>query len=389
MTEGPPSTRTDKTETTRTRPARPPMSRMQAGCLGIVFGPLLVLAIVAVLIRLDRIDVTDMAMRLAGDTLIAPRDLISRTLTYDSVQLFDTDADAELERVLFYRFNPAPDSPVFGATVLDFNACVPRRIDSYDLVRIEQSDLTAPTRRLTSQDIPDVGDAGELLLWGTAKNKIDTELIIFAWRAVAAPCAPASPGYINLGTFRGSGGIEIEGNRIRVKDRMFERSHLAVTRVYEPVDGHYRQFIGGPMREPVASAVEFTFPPEAGKPEIHYPERSVLKFYLSVGLDTEAAKKLLDLQVVSQYIDGFYGKDVAEPGQLTSMAEVLEIRYSQDTEKEQRHEQVSVEVKVVNRRPDGSTDGPNRYRVWLTGYANENALPYKCEWRIVGFESLD
>jgi hypothetical protein len=387
-------TETLKRESTRT--GAPPPTRSQCGCLGWFFiNAFMILLIggsIYVLDRADKINWVDLkaryAARLAANQLIDPRELVPEQLKYHSVQLFNTDADEEIERVLFYHFDTAPNSPVFGAMVLDINSCVPRSIDSYQIFRIDTSELTQPTHRLETRDIPDVGDAGELLVWGVSKSKVDAELILFAWRDDSDPCRPASPGYINLGAFRGNGGIEIIDNMVRVKQRILERSNLAVTRVYAPVDGYYRQSIGGPMRPPVTSAVEFVVPPAEGQPDPQYPERAVLKFYLNIGVDTAAATQLLDPSLAATHIDGIYGRDVAEPGQLTSMADVWELHYEPDTEREARHERLSIEVKVINRRPDGSAGAPALYRVWLQGVPDEDALPYGCEWRIVAFEPV-
>ena len=386
-------TETVKRESTRT--GRTPPTRSQCGCLGWFFlNAIIILSVVGGIFLMNRsgtISWPDIKTRYASilsEQVINPRALVPEHLTYHSVQLFDSDGDGEQERLLFYYYDTAPNSPVFGATVLDINDCLPRGIDSYPIFRIENSELTQPRHRLESRDLPDVGDAGEFLVWGASRSNVKAELTIFAWRGNDDPCTPASPGYINLGTFRGNGGIEIDGNRVRVKERILERSNLAITRVYEPVDGYYRQTIGGPMRLPVASAVEFVVPPADGQPDPEYPERTVLKFYLNIGLDTETAKALLDPALVASHIDGQYGKDVAEPGQLTTMVDVLDIDYTPDSEKESLHERRSVEVQLRNRRPDGSAGVPTRYRVWVEGIPNEDALPYGCEWRIVGFEPM-
>ena len=375
-----------------TGPTRRPFTRIEVAALTLVFAPVFYGALFVILLGTGVIDATDLAMSITRERVIAPRDLITSTLVFESVDRIDTDGDGEVEHVLYYKYDAAPGNPVFGATVLNRNACSPRGIDSYHIVRIETSELTARTRNMDKQDIPDVGDANELLLWGSDSQKLKTHLYIYAWREGEDPCVPASPGYLNLGTFRGNGGIEIVGNRVRVKEIIgedLERSKLALTRVYAPVDGYYSQWIGGPLREPVATAIEFVYPPKPDQPGSHYPERSVLRFYLSIEEDIAISRELLDPQLVQTHINGNNAWDVAEPGQLSSMVDVKDIEYTPNRDVEERHEEVSVKVLVVNRRPDGTMGDPHHYNVWVQGFPNDDALPYYCEWRIVNFELLD
>ena len=382
------------TKTTVTTPARNPPHPLGCGCLGWIFTNVAIVVTIVIFARF--IDTEPFRIRLAqlftGNQIIVPRDLVPPQMKYESVQLFDTDADEEEERVLFYRYNPAPDSPFYGVTVLDFNQCQPRRVDSFDIIEVEDQLLTSEKQNMETMDIPDVGGPHDFLLWGLT-DKRHAELSIFYWYdnepGACVPTTPATRGYLNLGSFRGSDGIEIDGKRVRVKERIFERSQISWTRVYEPINSTYRSSQTGPMLPPVVSAVEFTVTPQPDKPGPHYPERAVLKFYVNIGVNTEEAKKVLDAALVDQHIVGKDGKDVAQPGQLTTMAEVKEIDYNPDVAKEQRCERVPVVVKVIHSRPDGSTTGPNTYRVWVEGYPDTNALPYGCEWRIVGFEYLD
>lgn len=332
-----------------------------------------------------------LATWLTHDRFINPMNLVTGTLRYQNVELLDTDADGELERVLFYRYDVVSGRSPYGATVLDLNHCRPRGLDSFELIPLDRDYLSESRYELEIRDIPDVGGAHDVLVWGKTPDNIRTELAVFYWYDYSEPCTPPAAGlkgYLNLGAFRGSGGIQIEGSKVRVKDRAFERSQLAVTRVYEPRNGTYRQSQAGPLLDPVAKAVEFTFGPPTPVPETYYPEKSVLAFYLYIGINTEEAKKLLDPAVMHEYIDGNWGKNVAEPGQLTSMAEVKEIAYYPDVEKERLHGEIAVDVELANRRPDGTITGPHRYRVWVRGFARQGAFPYDCEWRIFKFEPL-
>lgn len=331
------------------------------------------------------------AEKLSKGDFIRPQELIPEGMQFHSIQLLDMDCDGEQERVVFYRYDITAGRSPFGAFVLDLNHCRPRGIDTFELIPIDSDYLSESRFEIVLEDIPSVGGDQEVLIWGKSPDNIRTELSIFQWYEVAEACQPPAAGtrgFFNLGTFRGTGGIEIQGARVHVKERAFERSQLAVTRVYEPQNGTYRQSADGPMLPSVGSFVDFTFTPPTPVPQTHYPEKSVLAFYLNIGSNTAEAKTYLADDVVAQYIDGDYGRDVAEPGALTSMAEVKELAYFPDVEKERRHEAVSVEVEVVNRRPDGTITGPFRYRVWVAGVPKEGAFPYNCEWRIVRFEPL-
>jgi len=387
---------TDKatTKTTVTTPVRNPLNPYGCGCLGwFVINALILIGIFS-LIHL--IDTEPLRIRFAqlitGKTLIAPRDLVPAEMVYDSVQLFDTDMDEEQERVLFYHYDSAPSNSVYGATVLDFDQCLPRQVNSYNIIEIDEAILTSKTQNLEIKDIPDVGGPNDLLLWGLA-GKLHTELSIFYWYDnkpdICTPPSPATRGYLNLGSFRGNAGVKIEGQKVFVKEHRFKRSLIVRTNVYEPVANMYRESPTGPLLSPIASAIEFTTVPQPDDLDPYFPERSVVWFYMNIGTHTDEAKKVLDPALVDLHIEGQYGKDVAEPGQLTSLAELKEIEYSPDLDQERQCEKLSIDVRVLHSRPDGTVAGPHAYRVWVTGYPNTKALPYGCEWRIVGFDYLE
>ncbi len=363
--------------------------------VGWLLGNVCICLALAVAWRFGYIDVNAWRYRLADffskQEFINPQELVPESMKFHSLRRLDLDGDGEMERVMFYRYDVVGGRAPFGAIVLDLNNCRPRGIDTYELLAIDQDYLSEWNIDIELRDIPSVGGQQEVLVWGKTADNIRTELAVFQWYDYSQPCSPPAPGqrgYWNLGFFRGTGGIQIEGPRVRVKDRAFERSQLAVTRVYEPVNGSYRQSPAGPMLDPVSKAVEFTFTPPTPVPQTYYPEKSVLAFYLAIGLNTAEAREYLSPEAAARYLDGDYGRDVAEPGQLTSMAEVKEIAYYPDAEKERRHERIAVEVLVVNRRPDGTITGPFRYRVWVQGVPRKGAFPYDCEWRIVEFEPL-
>ncbi|MGQ9516904.1 MAG: hypothetical protein ACUVT1_06535 [Anaerolineae bacterium] len=363
--------------------------------VGWLLGTLCICLALALAYRFGYIDLNVWRYRLADllskQEFINPQELVPPSMKFHSLRRLDLDGDGEMERVLFYRYDLVSGRSPYGAIVLDLNNCRPRGIDSYELIPIDRDYLSESVIDIELRDIPNVGGSQEVLIWGKSPDNVRTELAIFQWYDYSQPCSPPAPGqrgYWNLGFFRGTGGIRIDGSRVHVKDRAFERSQLAVTRVYEPVSGSYRQSPDGPMLDPVSKAVEFTFTPPTPAPQTYYPEKSVLAFYLAIGLNTAEAKEYLAPDAAARYIDGNYGRDVAEPGQLTSMAEVKEIAYFPDVEKERRHERIAVEVVVVNRRPDGSITGPFRYRVWVEGVPKKGAFPYDCEWRIVGFEPM-
>jgi hypothetical protein len=329
---------------------------------------------------------------LTGNRFINPETLVTgnTNLRYLDTVLIDVDGDGEQERVLFYRYDLVAGRSPIGATVLDVNQCRPRGIDSYDLIPVDRDYLSDAGFYIEVRDIANVGEK-RIVVWGL-EGGLRTEAAIFAWYDQSQPCqapAPGVKGYLNLGSFRGSGGVQITGDgSVRVKQRAFERSQLAVVSVYRPADGSYRQGINGPMRPPAAKAVEFTFTPPTPVPQTYYPEKAVLAFYLAIGVNTAEAKTYLHPDVVDVFTRNGNGWNVAEPEQLTTMAEVKELAYTPDVQKEQEHAEVAVEVEVVNRRPDGSLHGPQRVRVFVRGVPKAGAFPYDCEWRIVGFEFI-
>lgn len=363
--------------------------------VGWLLGNLCICLALALAYRFGYIDLNVWRYRLADflskQEFINPQELVPPSMRFHSLRRLDLDGDGEMERVLFYRYDLVSGRSPYGAIVLDLNNCRPRGIDSYELIPIDRDYLSESVIDIELRDIPNVGGSQEVLIWGKSPDNVRTELAIFQWYDYSQACSPPAPGqrgYWSLGFFRGTGGIQIDGSRVRVKDRAFERSQLAVARAYDPVSGSYRQSPDGPMLDPVSKAVEFTFTPPTPAPQTYYPEKSVLAFYLAIGLNTSEAKGYLSSDAAARYIDGDYGRDVAEPGQLTSMAEVKEIAYFPDVEKERRHERIAVEVMVVNRRPDGTITGPFRYRVWVEGVPKKGAFPYDCEWRIVDFEPM-
>jgi len=343
-------------------------------------------------VRLWNIDTwplrADIASRLTYGKFINPQDLIPENMVFSDIKLIDVDGDGEQERVLFYRYERARGRSPVGVTVLDLNACRPRGIDSHELIPIDSDHLSEYWYKVETAEIPGVGGPHNVLIWGISADGIPTELSIFHWYDMADGCAPPAPGtrgYLNLGTFRGNGGIEIRGNRILVKERAFERSRLETVRIFEPREGSYRQSQQGPMLPEAASVVDFATEQQDSAEKSYYPEKAVVSFYLNVGVNPEIARGLLDPAAAS-HMEGSYGVDVAEPGQLSSMAEVKSISYTPDIERERRHEQVAIEVQVVNRRPDGTITGPHHYRVVVVGHPRAGALPYDCEWRILKFE---
>ena len=334
-----------------------------------------------------------LASFIAENKFIGPEELIPAGIRYDDVWRLDTDGDKELERILTYRYDQTKGRSPLGATILDLNSCRPRSVDSYDLFPIDRDYLSEYRYNMEVRDIPNVGSKSDLLIWGQTQDSIRTELTIFQWYNLNDACKTPETrlrGYGLLGNFRGDGGINIlDDGTVRVLDRAFERSQLAVVSVYRPQAGAYRPLPDGPMFPPAAKAIEFTFGAPDPATQTYYPEKAVVAFYMDIGGETPKAQALLDPTVVATYIQGSFGREVAEPGQTTSMAEVKEIAYYPDSAKERAHGDIAVDVEVLNRRGDGSiAPQPYRYRVWVRGFANPKAAPYGCEWRIFRFDPL-
>jgi hypothetical protein len=334
-----------------------------------------------------------LASFIAENKFFSPEEMIASGIRYDDVLRRDTDGDKELERILTFRYDITSGRSPLGATILDLNNCRPRTLDSYDLFPMDRDYLSESRYNLEMRDIANVGGKSDLLFWGQSADGIRTELAIFQWYNLNEACKVADPhlrGYALLGNFRGTGGVNVQDDgSVRVLDRAFERSQLAVVSVYRPQNGAYRPLPDGPMYPPAAKAIEFTFGAPDPTTQTFYPEKTAVAFYMTIGLDTPKAQALLDPAVVSTYIQGKLGVDVAEPGQTTSMAEVKEVAYRPDSEKERSHGEMAVEVEVLNRRQDGSlAPQTHRYRVWVRGFPNPKAAPYGCEWRIFRFEAL-
>ena len=152
------------------------------------------------------------------------------------------------------------------------------------------------------------------------------------------------------GDFRGSGGVRQDGDRVVVLDRSgFERSQLAIKRVYAPVDGSYLTPDLERLRDPVEQSIDFTFGMPESPAQSPYPEKAVLAFYLALGRDNDTARSYLsDESEYKANMDSYEFGTGVPLGDLRGVL-VKEIGYTPDEVAEQQHmdRQVSVSVTPV------------------------------------------
>ncbi|MBN1135341.1 MAG: hypothetical protein JXM73_02080 [Anaerolineae bacterium] len=377
----------------------------------------------------------DVAHWLTKDTLIDLTQFVPG-LAEDPrlIQRVDTDwepnEDPNEEWLVFYRYDVATANVrvaaggPYGAAIYDVNRCRPPAVQSYELAPVSydylgqdwvtaQIDNIIPyTSTLSgSYDRPEVIVAGHTL-------GVVTDLNIFrkegnepdcsqgqAWRDARQESAcPYPVEYRVLGSFRGNYLIRRNGATVNVYDRAgFERSQVVSRKMYRP-DKQTGSYFSDPdkpatLLPPVEFGLEFGPGWPDSIPQVYYPEKAVLAFYLSLTKDTadlERAKGYLSAGAQEAYDINAnpFGLSTALDSVARArddLARVLvwQIKYDPEIEEERAHTERRVTVLVVGVDKDGKIDSAHPCQVtWtIVGVPNSAALPYGCEWRLDRYQS--
>lgn len=369
---------------------------------------------------------------LTGDRMIYLGDIVPGVYDLKYIERVDTDLEEETiadEWVVFYQydvFTSQSGDPVgpYGGAIYDYDRCRPPTIFAFELVPVNYDYLGETSVEIDvdniikykdplSQDrMANDLDRPEVIITGKTRG-VQTDLNIFRKVGTDIDCVPRrnvqippqltltpvvqpepqdvfqvamSPyGYQNIGSFRGSHSVSLNGSRVVVNDRAgFERSQLVVRKIYTPKSGTYFQKDRPNLLVP-PDEVSIQFGP--GRPDntlqVYYPEKTVLAFFTQLGTDTDAA--LGNTCAASgkgkpQYHPEDFG--LALPVSRLQQTVVCEIIYEPDVLAEQNHEDRTVWVKVVEVEKGGSNDCSLARPLACTVRAqpNPSALPYGCEW---------
>jgi hypothetical protein len=376
----------------------------------------------------------DLARRLTYNKMIYLGDIVPGLYDLDYIERVDTDKAKERieeEWLAFYQYDVDEDQESgkvrgpFGAAIYDYDRCRPPAMLSFELVPVSYDYLGQDAADVKVEDIiehkdPESGvDYPEVLIYGRTRGVV-TDLNVFRKAGKDPDCLerrpvegelwdePAMPTvrYENFGSFRGNVGLRQKGATVTTVDRApFERSQITIRRSYRPVNGSYfdQEDPDYPWKKELLDPVEVglafgpAFPDDI--PQVYYPEKAVLAFYLLLGKDRknlEQASGYLSEEAQSFYnvrTDPFgLSTDSDNPARARSrLARVLvqEIRYRPDVEAEHLHQAREVTVTVLGVNEKGEYD--NQYRCDVTwtviGVENPQALPYGCEWRLDSFWS--
>jgi len=360
----------------------------------------------------------------------------------DYVIRLDTDGDPEVreekdpesrqEWVVLYRYDVVgagakKQQGPFGAAIYDYTRCRPPAIESYELVPVSYDYLAEDSilfvkkepkkgdlwveniiKYADPQSVSEEGalDRPEVIIFGRSRG-VRTDLNVFRKVGVESTCTERTPWvvpeveqcpnpiyYENIGSFRGSYSVGLEGNVVTVVDRGgFERSQLTVRRRYEPgKNGSYFKPGTQVLRDPVEYSLGFG----PGQPDevsqVYYPEKAVLAFYLNLGKDEEKLEKARSY--LSEDVQGgpdFRTNSFGLPAAASTFDRVLvqEIRYQPNIEAEIRHEVREVTVTIVGLKK-GEKAGSQRpcHVTWeVVGAKNLQAQPYGCEWKLEAWSS--
>jgi hypothetical protein len=369
-----------------------------------------------------------MARRLTDDKTIYLGDLVPGLYDLDYISRVDTDGESEAipqEWLAFYQYDVSTSQAgnttgPFGAAIYDYDTCRPPAILSYELVPVSYDYLGQDAVWQSVENIIPYADpvsAGrdrpELIINGSTRGVV-TDLNVFRKTGVALDCFQLQqwrvvhPGeafpnpfrYENIGSFRGNYRVDRNQATITVVDRSpFERSQIAIRRQYRPENGSYFRPGTQVLLDPVEYGLTFGPGQPSQVPQVYYPEKAVLAFYLNLTKDKaqlEAAKTYLSPGAQKAYdiqTDPFGlstdPNSVATARDKLARVLVWEIRYQPDIAAEQLHEDRQVTVIVTGVDKDGNIDYAHPCQVtWqVVGRANPQALPYGCEWALDWYRS--
>jgi hypothetical protein len=201
--------------------------------------------------------------------------------------------------------------------------------------------------------------------------------------------------YENIGSFRGSYRVERDGATVTVVDRsVLERSQIVTRRQYRPLYGSYFQAGTQMLLEPVEYSLTFGPGKPDVVPQVYYPEKAVLAFYLNLGKDKDKLKEAqsylsAEAQKIYDINENPFGlsTDLNSPAKAREKLArvlVLEIRYEPNIEAERLHRERQVTAVVVGVNEQGVIDLDRRCEVTWTiiGVDKPGAIPYDCEWKL-------
>ncbi len=382
----------------------------------------------------------DIARILTYDREIYLGDVVPGLYDLDDIRRIDADGEntpADPEEgdqwLAFYRYdvvsreNAAPGGP-YGAAIYEPDGCRPPSLLAFELVPASYDYLGQDAVEVLVDNIikyedplSDGRDRPEVIITGRTREVV-TDLNIFRkvgikqdqclpWRRDASyPAALqlTSPfSYENIGSFRGSYKVVLSKGKgdlstVNVWDSGgFERSQLTIRKQYRPGEnGSYFRSGTQELWDPVEYSLDFGPGEPDQVPQVYYPEKAVLAFYLNLTKDKsllEEAKTYLSPRAQATYdmrTDPF-GLSTAPDSVARARGDlarvlVLEIGYEADTVAEQQHLERTVEVTVVGVNKNGRIDDEqHRCRVtWqIVGISNPAARPYGCEWRLDSYVS--
>jgi hypothetical protein len=371
----------------------------------------------------------ELGRTLTNDSTIYLGDIVPGLYDLDYIQRIDTDGKEEKlkeEWFAFYQYDVQVDEDrdrvrgPWGAAIYDYDQCRPPAILSYELVSIDYDYLGQDGAQVTVDKVIAYDDplsAGEdrpeVIVSGRTGGAV-TDVNFFRKTGIELSCLQrqqwqaAHPGeafpnplrYTNIGSFRGNYGVRRKGSTVTVINRApFERSQITIRTDYRPMNGSYFEEGTQVLREPVEVSLNFGPARPDDIPNVYYPEKAVLAFYLNLGKDRdklEEAEGYLSSSAQAAHdikTDPFgLSTDASNPARARQkLARVLvqEIRYEPDVEAERLRKDRDVTVSVLGVNEKGQHDGNYRCEVTWTviGVENAQALPYGCEWRLETYTS--
>jgi hypothetical protein len=363
----------------------------------------------------------NLANRLTKDKFIDLLQIVPGAYDLDYIHRIDTDnATEEIaeEWLVFYQYDVHTTLEgravgPYGAAIYDYTECRPPAILSYELIPaaydyLGQDAATVLVQNLIAYDDPLSGnkDRPEVIIngytAGTATDlnffrEVGVQLDCYQWQQWRAThgveAFPNPIRYQNIGSFRANYRVSRSGERVSVYNRSpFDRSQITIRRDYQPMDGSYFK----PGTEVLLDPVEVSLTFGAGRPDdipqVYYPEKAVLAFYLNLGKDQQKlgeaesylspdAQQIFDIQT-----DQF---GLAMPRSELAQVLVWELRYYPNIEAELLHQTREVTVLVVGKSTSGEIDSAHPCVVtWdVVGVEHPGAIPYGCEWRLESYRS--
>ena len=367
---------------------------------------LILVAVFAVYVGNVDLDLTRVGLAKSStqDRIINFLDISPDVGTIRNVFRLDTDNDKSKEWVVFFKH----EAKAYSAAVYDVEQCSFPRIVTYPLSPVDNDyvaeemydSFTNPWSGPTLSNLDGALPAPVLVIL----SRDGQTLNIFQWVDLAGrSCDEAAAGarkYQVIGTFRGNGGVTLNGKRVVVKDRNgFERSQLAIERTYELEAGAFLQ-PDGSLRPHIEAKVTFQFDQAKDLRDTFYPEKAVLAFYLALfqkdGAKSDAGAAWQPQDYLSQGKLTPANQTPGQPYALVSStfglegeraamkaARVVGISYAPDVAAELAHQPQQVTVEAVAIDQNGQSIGAVRHITWkVIAEPKEGAAPCGCEWKL-------